>query len=59
MSQRSFRRLPSSEHNLLTELIYGVEQGRQPVLIAEAGYQRGTPQDTNAWNFVPKSDLKG
>jgi hypothetical protein len=27
--------------------------------MAEAGYQRGTPQDTNACNFVPKRDFKG
>jgi hypothetical protein len=29
------------------------------VPIAEACYQRGTPQDTNAWNSVPKRDFKG
>jgi hypothetical protein len=27
--------------------------------MAEADYQRGTPQDTNACNFVPKRDFKG
>jgi hypothetical protein len=26
-------------------------------LIAESRYQRGTPQDTNGRNFVPKHDL--
>ena len=27
--------------------------------IGEAGYQRGTPQDTNTCNFVPKRDFQG
>jgi hypothetical protein len=29
------------------------------VPIGEAGYQRGTPQDTNTCNFVPNREFQG